>query len=469
VQNVAMKILFVDAIDPASSLQRGFRPLGLGYLAAVVKRKFGDEAVRFRLAIENVEDAVAEFSPHVVAITSTSQNFDIARAHAAVAKNAGATVMIGGYHISMMPECLSPDMDVGIMREGEETFVELVSAYLEHDGLKEPEVLRDISGIVFHEGDGVVETGVREPIKPLDKLPFPDRDLLGIEDAAIMLTSRGCPYNCMFCASTRFWRGVRMFSPQYIVREIEHVIRQHAVSHIVLFDDLFIVSKERVRKLAALVRAAGLHRRLSFNCVVRAALVDDEIAGLLRSMNVRRVAMGLESGSERILRYLKGPQASVEENRKAVRTLARHGLETEGSFVIGAPDETEHDMMETVNFIKASPLDRFDVHLLTPYPGTPLWDHALERGFVSSGMRWDRLYRNFAEKPDEAIFMCERTSRSRAHEIYLDLMHEREVREHKLHKRSTIRKALRNPALIPSLISGVARKVGRKARQRLET
>jgi radical SAM superfamily enzyme YgiQ (UPF0313 family) len=203
--------------------------------------------------------------------------------------------------------------------------------------------------------------------------------------------------------------------------------------------------------------------------VVRAALVDDEIAGLLRSMNVRRVAMGLESGSDRILRYLKGPQASVEENRRAVDTLSRHGLETEGSFIIGAPEETEQDMLETVDFIMASPLDRFDVHLLTPYPGTPLWDHALERGFVSSGMRWDRLYRSFAEKPDEAIFLCERTSRERAHEIYLELMREREARERKLHRKDAVKKALRNPALIPSLIGSVARKVGRKARQRAET
>jgi radical SAM superfamily enzyme YgiQ (UPF0313 family) len=464
-----LKILFIDAIDPAVDIQRSIRPLGLGYLAAAVRQKFGDEMVSFHLAIEDVEETVGQLSPHIVGITSTSQNFDIARAHAAVAKAAGATVLIGGYHISMMPQCLSPDMDVGVVCEGEETFVELVSAYLEHDGLTGPEVLRNISGIVFHEGDAISETRTRAPIKPLDRLPFPDRKLLEAEDTAIMLTSRGCPYECFYCASTRFWRGVRMFSPEYVVREIVHIIEEHAVDHIVLFDDLFIVSKERVRKLAALVRSEGLHKRISFNCVARATLVDDEIASLLRSMNVQRVALGLESGSERILRYLKGKQASVEENRKAVETLARHGLETEGSFVIGAPDEAEHDMLETVRFIEKSPLDRFDVHLLTPYPGTPLWDLALERGLVSSEMRWDRLYRDFAEKPDEAIFLCERTSRERAHEIYLELMDEREVRERRLHRRKTIKAALRNPSLIPSLVSRVARRVGRKARERLET
>jgi radical SAM superfamily enzyme YgiQ (UPF0313 family) len=123
-------------------------------------------------------------------------------------------------------------------------------------------------------------------------------------------------------------------------------------------------------------------------------------------------------------------------------------------------------MLETVRFIDESPLDRFDVHLLTPYPGTPLWDHALERGLVSPEMRWDKLYRNFAEKPDEAIFLCESTSRERAHEIYLGLMREREVRERRLHRRNTIRTALRNPALIPSLVSRVVRRVGRSAGRR---
>jgi len=452
-----LSILFVDAIDTASKVQRIVRPLGLGYLSAVVKRRFGPERVRFHVAIEDIERKIGEVSPDIVAITSTSQNFDVARAHAAVAKQANVTTLIGGYHITMMPELLSEHMDIGVLGEGEETFVELIAVFLDQDGLKKPEVLRGIPGIVFHDGDSIVHTKPRPPIEPLDTLPFPDRDLLGPEHH-IMITSRGCPYRCVYCASTRFWRGVRMFSPEYIVREIAHLRDEHGMRHITLFDDLFIVDKERVRRLVELVRSAGLHKRVSFNCLATANLIDDEIAELLRRMNVRRVGIGLESGSDRILKSLKGKHASVEANRNAVRILARHGLEVEGAFVIGAPDETEHDMLDTLRFVQENPLDLFEVYLLTPYPGTPLWDYALKRGLVSPHMQWDRLNSDFTRKPEGAIFLCEKTPRERTHDIYLRLLRERPTRTRK----RIVQAAIKKPILLSSLIDRAARRAWRK-------
>jgi anaerobic magnesium-protoporphyrin IX monomethyl ester cyclase len=456
-----LSILFVDAIDTASKVQRAVRPLGLGYLSAVVKQRFGTERVHFDVAIEDVERKIDEMSPDIVAITSTSQNFDVARAHAAVAKQANVTTLIGGYHITMMPGLLSEDMDVGILGEGEQTFLELIAAYLEQDGLKESELLREIPGIVFRDRGTLVHTRPRPPIEPLDTLPFPDRDLLGPAHR-VMITSRGCPYRCVYCASTRFWRGVRMFSPEYIVREITYLYDKYRMRHITLFDDLFIIDKERVRRLVELIRAAELHKRVSFNCLATANLVDDEIAELLRKMNVRRVGMGLESGSDRILKSLKGKHASVEANRNAVHTLARHGLEVEGAFVIGAPDETENDMLDTLRFVQENPLDLFEAYLLTPYPGTPLWDYALERGLVSPNMPWDRLNKDFASKPDEPIFLCESTSRERTHEIYLKLLRERPSRTRK----KILQAAFKKPLLFASIVDRAARNVWRRIARR---
>jgi radical SAM superfamily enzyme YgiQ (UPF0313 family) len=353
-------------------------------------------------------------------------------------------------------------MDVGVLCEGEETFQELLATYLEHGHLKDPELLQRIPGIVFRTGETLLTTAPRAPIEPLDRLPFPDRDLLGTQDTVIMLTSRGCPYKCLYCASTRFWRGIRLFSAEYIVREIRDLVERHHVRHIVFFDDLFIVSKERIRQLVPLIRAEKLHKRVSFNCLATANLVDDEIAQLLRNMNVRRVGMGLESGSERILKHLKGAHASVEKNMNAVRILVRRGIETEGSFILGAPDETEQDMLETLNFIRKSPLDRFDVHLLTPYPGTPFWDYALKRGLVSRDMSWERLYRDFAHNPDQALFLCEKTSRERAHEIFLELRAERDARDRKLTAKANLKVALTNPATIPRLIIRAVTRIAAK-------
>jgi radical SAM superfamily enzyme YgiQ (UPF0313 family) len=253
-----------------------------------------------------------------------------------------------------------------------------------------------------------------------------------------------------------------MFSPEYIVREISYLRDVYGARHITLFDDLFVIDKERVRRLVELVRSAGLHKRVSFNCLARANLVDDEIAELLRKMNVRRVGMGLESGSDRMLKRLKGRDCSVEGNRRAVLALARHGLETEAAFLIGAPGETEQDMLETLRFVQENPLDLFEVYLLAPYPGTPLWDYALERGLVSPDMSWDRLNSDFVRQPDEAIFLCDATTRERTHEIYLRLLRERPTRR----RGRMIQAAYKNPILLKSLIGRIATNVWDKAVRR---
>jgi radical SAM superfamily enzyme YgiQ (UPF0313 family) len=137
-------------------------------------------------------------------------------------------------------------------------------------------------------------------------------------------------------------------------------------------------------------------------------VVKPHLAQLLKRMGVVSVGMGLESGDEETLNYLKGGNISVEANRNAVNILKDAGIAANASFVIGSPRETREQAMRTYDFIKESRLDLFDIYLLTPFPGTPIWDYARERGLVKDEMEdWSMLDVNVYREPDKAIALSE--------------------------------------------------------------
>jgi radical SAM superfamily enzyme YgiQ (UPF0313 family) len=151
------------------------------------------------------------------------------------------------------------------------------------------------------------------------------------------------------------------------------------------------------------MKKSGIQSKTTFSVTCRAELVDEEVVQLLREMNVTTVSMGLESGSERILRELKGGGASVAKNICAVRLLEKQGIQPIGSFCIGSPQETEADLKETFRCIKELPLAKVGVFILTPLPGTDLWESAKQTGQVSDDMNWDNLAMDPKHTPNKII------------------------------------------------------------------
>lgn len=414
-----LKILLINAIDYTQEVQTRYPSLGLGYLAACLLKAFNQRVI-LKIIDRDIVNQINAFRPDVVGISSVSQNYKIAQSYARLAKKAGAIAVIGGCHISILPATLSRQMDIGVLFDGEQTMVELINLLMSTKKLTSSE-LHKIKGIIYWHHGKIIQTAPRPLLKDLDKLPFPERNLLSIGKHTYVFTSRGCPYRCVFCASSRFWQSVRFFSAEYVVAEIKHILDRYPhVTLISFYDDLFILDYQRLEKLVKLIRKDKLDQKVKFSCSCRANLVNEKVVRLLGKMGVVSVGLGLESGNPRVLNYLKGSSVTLKDNYRAIQLLKKYGIATNGSFIIGAPDETEKEMMDTYNFIKRSKLDFFDIYVLTPLPGTPIWEEAETKGLVKedSGWDWSKININFEQNQQKAIILAQRVNRRELIKIY---------------------------------------------------
>jgi radical SAM superfamily enzyme YgiQ (UPF0313 family) len=409
-----LRVLLTNAVNTDVEVESRYPNLGAAYLVSMVRRALPDAPVEFMIADSDIPGATARFKPDLAGISSVSQNYNIARQHAACFEAGGVPHLVGGVHISEMPSTLPKSALAACLGEGEHTFVDVIRAALRGNL---PEAIPSIPGLAYWDGGRLRQTAPREPEAVLDNLPFPARDLIEIRPHAYMFTSRGCPFRCTFCSSTRFWDKLRLFSADYVVDEIALLAGQGATL-ISFFDDLFVASLPRLESIWEGLRDRGLLGKVKFTCSCRADVVRPELVAVLKRLGVVSVGMGLESGDDETLRFLKGSSASVAKNYRAINLLKDAGIAANASFVIGSPTETREQIMRTYDFIKHSRLDLFDVYILTPLPGTPVWDMAQARGLVSDEMDWSRLDVNLYRAPDKAIIMSEVLSREEVIHLY---------------------------------------------------
>lgn len=437
------KFLLINAIDPTREIEASLPPLGLGYLASVLREEFGDN-IRFKIIDNNIRQEIKRFKPDVVGITSVSQNYNRAIRYARIAKEQKLPVIMGGVHITCLPLSLSKEMDIGIIGEGEKTIVDLFNLYFKKKHFDKKE-LKKIAGIAFWDKGKLAITQKRKVIEPLDKIPFPARDLMKIEKSTSMFTSRGCPYKCSFCASSCLWNQLRFFSAKYVVQEIKFLFEKYQVEYIEFWDDLFIADRKRLKRIIKLLKEEGLLGKIGFGCNTRANLIDKELAQLLKEMNFQNACMGLESASPRILRYLKGASIKVSDHPKAIQRLRQVNIKPHATFIIGSPMETKKEILKTLDFIKKSQLHDFDVYVLTPFPGTLVWQYAKKRNLVSEDIDWSALDVDFARSHEKAIILSEKLSRQEIYQLFLEFIKEKKMRVWK----RLLFKALKNPLKVP--------------------
>ena len=416
-----IKIILVDA--NASNLPS----LGLGYLAAVLRDWAKVKEVKIIQKKFNpnlVEAIVAENADLIGYISFTPFFKELMTIVREVKGRTNAYQIVGGPHITGIPESLPVEFALGVIGEGEKTICE-IATLLQNSGQLLVDDLKKINGIVFRDGDQAVITEPRAPIGNLDELPMPARDLLDIDkffpstigvfplkdlNASGILTSRGCPFHCSFCQPSAL-NKYRACSAERVIMEIEELVNKYHVNFVQILEDQFLSNQKRFEKIAGEIIRKKLHKKAGFLICARAEqLIDENTCKLLKKMNVKVIGIGFESASDRILKYLKNDFCSTELNDRAAKMCHKYGLNIYGSFIFGSPDETMADMEKTYQFLKDNFISMVEIQTLTPLPGTKIWQYALDRGLVSANMDWSHLMLRI-NSDDKQPWLCEHVTK----------------------------------------------------------
>jgi anaerobic magnesium-protoporphyrin IX monomethyl ester cyclase len=355
-------------------------PLGLAYLAAVLE-KGGYELTVFdcpALGIDHKKLGVelASFEPNMVGITSVTPTIKSALSAAHVAKETcpNAVVVLGGPHATFMDsQILSehPDIDVVVRGEGEETILELVRHVFDSGDLQA------VSGISFRKNEQIIRTPNRPFIQKLDELPRPAYHYFSLNRYQFfgrvilpIMTSRGCPFQCSYCVSSRMvGKMFRARSPTNVVDELEWLRDVHGAGAFSFYDDAFTYDKKRAIEICEEIRNRNIG--IPWDCQTRVDQVSKEVLVKLRDADCQLVSFGAESGCQRILNTMK-KRTTIEQNERAVRWTKEVGLSVAMSVIIGYPGETIDTLKQTFDFIRRTKPDYVYLCLATPFPGTDL-------------------------------------------------------------------------------------------------
>ncbi|MBI2264492.1 MAG: B12-binding domain-containing radical SAM protein [Armatimonadetes bacterium] len=386
-----MKIGLIEAIDPEDKLRKISIPTQLAYLAAYLSRAHPE----LEIVTCDDPDRFLAMKPDLVGISSYTVNYPRAvKLGERIKDTLGVPVVVGGLHITSVPESLAPCFDLGVLGEGEVAFLDVVEHWLGERNLG-GESVSGIPGLVVRRNGNVLKTARREVLADLDDLPPPARHLYPLKNRTLMMfTSRGCPFRCTFCFTTNYWERYRTQSAGRIIEEIRQVRDSWPgfYTHIYFTDDLFIANKKRLHELAILFEKEGFPEKLSCTGLVRSDLINEEICDDLKRMSFVTLSFGAETGSDRILQ-LMNKKATVEENQRAIDLCDRLGMKITPFFIIGYPGETREDLDLTYEFIErnAEKFNGIEIYPAVALPGTPLWQEVEERGLVSKDMDWERL------------------------------------------------------------------------------
>jgi radical SAM superfamily enzyme YgiQ (UPF0313 family) len=340
---------------------------------------------------EKTEAWLAEEKPDLVGIAQFTHNRFAALRLAELAKrmNPRCHVVLGGPHATHRSrELLTafPYVDVVVLGEGEETFLELVRQ-LQRGGNRD---LTAIPGLVCRHRDEIIVTPPRPPIADLNALPSAVScysDAIGVDvrrQVEFIITSRGCPAACRFCSSPLFWgHSLRFRSPRAIVEELRAIRDKYGLLYFSLRDDTFTADRRRVLEFCRLLIEERLH--ILWNCQSRVTSVDEEMLGWMKRAGCECVQYGVESGSERILKAL-GKRITPDQVRKAAAATRRVGLHLSIYLITGVPGETDEDLQATLRLIDDIKPHDGQVSPLACYPGTSLFADLVASGECSANM-----------------------------------------------------------------------------------
>jgi len=416
-----MKVMLVNP-SYTSNVYSGWRnavsiylPLGLAYIAAVLEKNGIEveilDANAEGLSIQETVEKVVNSSAKIIGISATTTMLPIVyQLGQEVKERANKIIVVGGPHVTFMPEKTLQEcrhIDIVVRGEGEHTMLELVKSF---------ENITKVKGITYRNPDDTIATNPdRDIIKNIDEIPYPVRHLfpmnsykpgplfdIGLhgEQFATIITSRGCPNKCTYCSSPHFWGNIRFRRPENIVAELEHLMNKYGTRQVYFLDDTFTIPKSRIEKVCDLMIEKELD--IKWTCYSRVDSITENLLEKMKLAGCFGLNFGIESGNQEILEGAK-KNITLDQSRRAVKYTKKYGLIAATSFMIGLPGDNHDTVNQTIDFaIKLNP----DVALFcmtTPFPGTELFDEALEKGWIKESYGWDtmRLHGSTEYRNDE--------------------------------------------------------------------
>lgn len=374
-------------------------PLGLGYLSGYLK-KHGVNTVIIDGLKENLNSKqliqrILDIKPAVAAITCLTAFYKETVSLSLELKENKITTIIGGPHPTFLPyrTLVESQADYVICGEGEIPLLDLVRNNFRNDNVQGVYSLDNLK----NEHHAVMKAKI---VENLDDLPFPDWEQMNPHDypkaphgavirgfpVGVIVSSRGCPYECTFCAAPKFCdRKIRFRTPENVVEEIEYLIKNFKIKEVHFEDDNLTFNADHVENICRLLIEKKI--RINWACPngIRADKINPEIIQLMKDSGCYYFAYGIESANAQILKNIKKKE-SIESIENAIEMADRAGISTQGFFIFGLPGETRETIEENINFALKSKLSRAQFIILDVLPGSELWD-TLQGEFIPN---WEK-------------------------------------------------------------------------------
>jgi len=377
-------------------------PLGILYIASYLRSNGYKVDVR-DLSIDKIKKSefiklLETINPKIVGLSVVSENYVSTLQFCEAIKewNSDTTTVLGGPHVTFLDKeaCNNKCVDIVVRNEGEITFLELANYFIGNNLKSKPNSLNDIRGITFSDtSEEIVRTVKRPFIENLDLLPFPARDLINMDDYLVqggIITSRGCPGACIFCAASALSGGkYRMRSVDNVLEEIEHLRNVYGYGHIQLLDDTFTAVPERTEEFCKKKNEKGLE--FKWYCESRVDVGSYDLFKKMAESGCFEVQFGVESGSQEVLDSIR-KNVTLEQIENSVRWAREAGIsDIICSFMLGHYTDTHDSVQQTISFAEHLH-DDYGVYPIfsmnTIYPGTYMFKNYEKLGVKIHTTDW---------------------------------------------------------------------------------
>ena len=376
---------FIDIIG-------NYPPLGLLYIGTVLKSNGYDvkilDCMPMNIAYKELKHEISDFDPFIVGISTYTMSMVDVLVTAKLVKNINSEILVvlGGHHTQLYPNysIRYPHIDFILKGEADFTFLQLVQAIENNNDIEE---LLKIDGVGFIHDNKEYLNHKMGIIYDSNKLPIPDRSLLPMElyqsivgrnkMVATIMSSRGCPYKCTFCYTPS--KTYRSRTTENIIEEVKY-LHDLGYKEIFFFDDLFALQPDKVTDFARELRKQPFKMDWSFRG--RINTVTKEMIDEVAKSGIHRIQFGIESGVNKTLKRIR-KGITTEKITEVIKWCKDAKITTIGNFMIGLPDETEHDINQTLKFSRKIGLNYAQYSILVPYPFTAIYSEGLQNGLFS--------------------------------------------------------------------------------------